>query len=161
VCSSDLTKTDVERVNVPQAMADSFASGNLDTVRIRILNPEDRNRLEDGLPRQKGSVQARWQRGRLGALGRATYYGPIEYHHPTNPANDEHFGAKTLVDLDLSYALSSGVRLAVGASNLLNTYPDRQVKPANVSAGRFIYSRRVTQFGMNGGFYYARLALSL
>ena len=62
--SANFTKTDVERVNVPQAMADSFASGNLDTVRIRILNPEDRNRLEDGLPRRKGSVQARWQRGR-------------------------------------------------------------------------------------------------
>ena len=159
--SANFTKTDVERVNVPQAMADSFASGNLDTVRIRILNPEDRNRLEDGLPRQKGSVQARWQRGRFGVLGRTTYYGSIEYHHPTNPANDEHFGAKTLVDLDLSYELLGGVRLAVGGSNIFNTYPDQQVKPANVSFGRFIYSRRVTQFGMNGGFYYARLALSL
>jgi iron complex outermembrane receptor protein len=159
--SANFTKTDVERVNVPQAMADSFASGNLDTVRIRILNPEDRNRLEDGLPRRKSSVQARWQRGRFGVVGRATYYGPIEYHHPTNPANDEHFGAKTLVDLDLSHELVSGMRLAVGGSNIFNTYPDQQVKPANVSAGRFIYSRRVTQFGMNGGFYYARVALSL
>src|SRR5204862_484570 len=146
------------------------ASGNLilnpiltshNQIRVRILNPEDRNRLEDGLPRQKGSVQARWQRGRFGVLGRTTYYGSIEYHHPTNPANDEHFGAKTLVDLDLSYELLGGVRLAVGGSNIFNTYPDQQVKPANVSFGRFIYSRRVTQFGMNGGFYYARLALSL
>jgi iron complex outermembrane receptor protein len=159
--SASFTTTDIERVNVPQAMADSFASGNLDTVRVRIQNPEDRNRLEDGLPRQKGSVQARWQRGRLGVLGRTTYYGSIEYHHPTNPANDEHFGAKTLVDLDLSYQLLDGVRLAVGGSNIFNTYPDQQVKPANVSLGRFIYSRRVTQFGMNGGFYYARLALAL
>ncbi len=115
--SANFTKTEVTRVNVPQAMADSFASGNLDTVRVRILNPEDRNRLEDGLPRRKGSVQARWQRGRFGALGRATYYGPIEY--------------------------------------------DQQKKAANISFGRFIYSRRVTQFGMNGGFYYARLQLSL
>ncbi len=57
--------------------------------------------------------------------------------------------------------LLGGVRLAVGGSNLFNTYPDQQVKPANVSFGRFIYSRSVTQFGMNGGFYYARLALSL
>src|SRR5207244_12415237 len=82
--SATLTQTDVERVNVPQAMADSSTSGNLDTVRVRILNPEDRNRLEDALPRQKGSLQVRWQRGRFGALGRATYFGPIEYHHPTN-----------------------------------------------------------------------------
>ena len=159
--SANFTKTEVTRVNVPQAMADSFASGNLDTVRVRILNPEDRNRLEDGLPRRKGSVQARWQRGRFGALGRATYYGPIEYHHPTNPANDEHFSAKTLCDLDLSYELRGGVRVAVGGSNIFNTFPDQQKKAANISFGRFIYSRRVTQFGMNGGFYYARLQLSL
>jgi len=159
--SANFTKTEVTRVNVPQAMADSFASGNLDTVRVRILNPEDRNRLEDGLPRRKGSVQARWQRGRFGALGRATYYGPIEYHHPTNPANDEHFSAKTLCDLDLSYELRGGVRVAVGGSNIFDTFPDQQKKAANISFGRFIYSRRVTQFGMNGGFYYARLQLSL
>ena len=38
--SANFTKTEAERVNVPQAMADSFASGNLDTVRVRILNPE-------------------------------------------------------------------------------------------------------------------------
>src|SRR5207249_7558749 len=38
--SATFTKTDVERVNVPQAMADSFTSGNLDTVRVRILNPD-------------------------------------------------------------------------------------------------------------------------
>ncbi|MGH7672861.1 MAG: TonB-dependent receptor [Gemmatimonadales bacterium] len=159
--SANFTKTEVDRVNVPQAMAASFAGGNLDTVRIRILNPEDRNRLEDALPRQKGSVQARWQRGRFGALGRATYYGEITYHHPTNPANDETFGAKTLYDVDLSYEVLGGVRLAVGANNLFNTYPDKHKNTANISSGRFVYSRRVTQFGMNGGFYYARLALSL
>ncbi len=83
------------------------------------------------------------------------------YRHPTNPANDERFGAKTLFDLDLSYELGRGVRLAVGGENILNAYPDRQVHPANISLGRFVYSRRVTQFGMNGGFYYGRLQLSL
>src|SRR5207248_10697334 len=113
------------------AMADSFTSGNLDTVRVRILNPEDRNRLEDALPRQKGSVQARWQRGRFGALGRATYYGAIEYHHPTNPANDEHFGPKTLFDLDVGYQVSGGMRLAVGGSNIFNTFPDQHQKAAS------------------------------
>jgi iron complex outermembrane recepter protein len=159
--SANFTKTEVERVNVPQAMADSFASGNLDSIRVRILNREDRNRLEDALPRQKGSLQARWERGRLGALARATYYGAIEYHHPTNPANDETFDVKALFDLDLSYELRSGVRLAVGGNNIFNTYPDQQVKPANLNSGRFIFSRRVTQFGMNGGFYYARLHLTL
>jgi len=49
----------------------------------------------------------------------------------------------------------------VGGSNIFNTFPDQQQKATNISLGRFIYSRRVTQFGINGGFYYARLQLSL
>ena len=159
--SANFTKTEVERVNVPQAMADTFGTANVASVRDRILNREDRNRLEDALPRQKGSLAARYAFGRFAGLARATYYGSIEYHSPAGPASDEHFGAKTLFDLDLSYELWSGLRVAVGGNNILNTYPDRQVIPGNISFGRFVYSRRVTQFGMNGGFYYARLLLSL
>ena len=120
-----------------------------------------RNRLEDALPRAKGAVTARYARGRFAGLARAIYYGAIEYHPPGPPAEDEHFGAKTLFDLDLGYQLSGGVRVAVGGSNIFNTYPDQQRGPNNISGGRFIYSRRVTQFGMNGGFYYARVAVTL
>ena len=158
--SANFTKTEVVRVNVPQAMADTFRTG-LTTIQNRILNREDRNRLEDALPRAKGSLAARYGLGRFAGLARATYYGAIQYHHPTDPTLDEHFGAKTLFDLDLSYELAGGVRLAVGANNLLNTYPDPQVHPVNQSFGRFVYSRRVTQFGMNGGFYYTRLQVGL
>src|SRR5947208_7384613 len=142
-------------------MADTFTTGNLPAVRNILLNREDRNRLEDALPREKGGLTARYTRGRFSGLARATYYGSIVYHHPTKPVDDERFSAKTLFDLDLSYELRRGVRLALGAENILNTYPDQQVHSDNISLGRFIYSRRVTQFGMNGGFYYGRLQLSL
>ena len=159
--SANFTKTEVQRVNIPQAMADTFTSGNLAAVSNILLNREDRNRLEDGLPRQKGSVTARYARGRVSGLARASYYGAIVYREPTSPANDETFGAKTLFDLDLGYRLSDGARVSVGGANVFNTFPDQQVKPFNISLGRFIYSRRVTQFGINGGFYYTRVALSL
>jgi iron complex outermembrane receptor protein len=159
--SANFTKTDVQRVNIPQAMADTFTSGNLAAVSDLLLNREDRNRLEDALPRQKGSVTARYARGRVSGLARASYYGPVAFHEMNSSANDETFGAKTLVDLDLGYQLSSGLRLAVGGNNIFNTFPDQQTKAFNTQFGRFIYSRRVTQFGMNGGFYYARLQLTL
>jgi iron complex outermembrane recepter protein len=158
--SANLTKTEVQRVNVPQAMADTFAGGNIDTVRIRLLNREDRNRLEDALPHQKGAISARYAAGRFTGLVRASYYGKIVYRAPA-PANDEEFGAKTLFDVDLGLDVVGGVRLGIGANNVFNTFPDKQKVPANINSGRFIYSRRVTQFGMNGGFYYARVALAL
>ncbi|HEV8380016.1 MAG TPA: TonB-dependent receptor [Gemmatimonadales bacterium] len=157
--SANFTKTEVVRVNVPQAMADTFATGNIDSVRTKLLNREDRNRLEDALPRQKGALSLRYAGGRLSALVRATYYGAIEYRAPS-VANDEHFGPKTLFDVDLGIELRRGVRVGIGGNNVLNTFPDKQKVAANINGGRFIYSRRVTQFGMNGGFYYARLALS-
>lgn len=158
--SANLTATKVQRVNVPQAMADTFRVPSLVAIQDRLLNREDRNRLEDALPHRKGTLSARYARGRMSALVRATYYGEIVYKAPT-PANDERFGAKTLLDVDLGLDLFRGFRLAIGANNALNTFPDKQKVPANINGGRFIYSRRVTQFGMNGGFYYARLALAL
>jgi len=158
--SANLTQTEVVRVNLPQAMADSFAGSSIDTIRLRLLNREDRNRLEDALPHQKGALSARYAGGRISALVRATYYGEILYKAPS-ATNDERFGAKTLVDVDLGLELLRGIRLAVGGNNVFNTFPDKQRVGNNINSGRFIYSRRVTQFGMNGGFYYARLALSL
>jgi iron complex outermembrane receptor protein len=159
--SANFTKTEVERVNIPQAMADTFTAGSLDAVRNILLNREDRNRLEDALPREKGALSARYTRGRFSGLARATYYGTIFYRNPSGAAFDETFGAKTLFDVDVGYQLTGGVRLAVGGTNIFNTFPDQQNHPTNTSLGRFIYSRRVTQFGMNGGFYYARLQLTL
>jgi iron complex outermembrane receptor protein len=47
----------------------------------------------------------------------------------------------------------------VGADNVFNTFPDQNKKDANISLGRFIYNRNVTQFGWNGGFYYAKLQM--
>src|SRR2546430_546459 len=75
--SASFTKTQVERANVPEATADTFSSANLDTVRARILNREDRNRLEDALPRAKSSIAARYTLGRFGGGALATDYGAV------------------------------------------------------------------------------------
>ncbi len=158
--AANLTDTEVLRINIPQAVADTFAGGDLNAVANTIFNREERNRLEDALPRVKGSFSARYAVDRFTFKARGTYYGSIEYK-PSAAADDETFGAKTLFDLDVGYELRQGVRVSVGGTNILNTFPDRHLKPSNYSNGRFPFSRRVTQFGMNGGFYYARLQLTL
>ena len=90
---------------------------------------------------------------------RANYYGAVRYK-PDLAANDEYFGAKVLLDVDLGYQATKEINVSVGADNLLDTYPDRQTKAANINFGRFLYSRNVSQFGQNGGFYYAKLELT-
>jgi len=155
--AANFTKTTVEHVNVPQGVADQFGQGNVEAVKKVILNREDENRLEDALPHQKGLVQARYAKGPVAGLIRANYYGEIVAKHPTDITQDEHFGGKTLFDADVSYEIANGFKVAVGGENVFNVYPDKQVNYGNTSNGQFQYSRRVSQFGMNGAFYYLRL----
>jgi len=158
--SGNMTKTEVEGTNIPAGVANKFSGGDLEAVKNTLFNREEQNRLEDALPMTKASFSARYTMGCISASVRATHYGEIQYK-PTNPDNDETFSAKTLLDVDLSYEILKGVGLSVGANNILNTFPDEHQKDSNRSGERFIYSRRVTQFGMNGAFYYGRIQFSL
>lgn len=158
--SANFTSTDVTSINVPQSMADQFTAGSRDAIAGVLFNREERNRLETALPRQKGTVSARYRKGAFSGGLRSSYYGNVLYR-PTNPDNDEDFDPKALFDVDLGVEISDGVMLQVGANNIFNTFPDRHQKTSNISSGNFPFSRRVTQFGTNGGFYYGRLQFTL
>nr|MBA3584055.1 TonB-dependent receptor [Gemmatimonadota bacterium] len=158
--SVNFTDTKVERINVPAELAQIFAGGDLEAVRSRLFNREEGNRLETALPREKLNLSARFTQGPLSLYGAAAFFGEIEFR-PTNPDLDEDFGAKTIFDADVSYQIFPGVRLSVGGNNVFNTFPDEHEKDANIDRGRFPFSRRVTQYGSNGGFYYGRLRLTL
>jgi iron complex outermembrane receptor protein len=144
--------TEVTAVNSPSSILEGFEE--------TIFNREERNRLEDAVPQQKGIFGVTYRLNRFDVTGRVNYFGKI-YYKPTNEDNDEVFGAKTLLDLDVGFVVVPGLRLSVGGNNILNTFPDKHQKDTNISNGRFVYSRRVTQYGMNGGFYYARVSLNL
>ena len=79
-----------------------------------------------------------------------------------NPDHGETFGGKTLLDLDVACEVfAGGGRLSAGADNLLNIFPDEHQKEADIGSRRLLYSRRVSQFGTKGGFYYGRPSLDL
>jgi iron complex outermembrane receptor protein len=158
--SVNVTDTDVAAINVPPSVAEKFAGGDLEAVRSTLFDREERNRLEDALPRVKGSLAARFAKNKFSGLVRGNYFGSIEYK-PTDSANDETFDAKAIFDLDLGYELAPGLHGSIGANNLFNTYPDQHTVAGNRSNERFVFSRRVSQFGSNGGFYYARVRLDL
>jgi iron complex outermembrane recepter protein len=155
--AANMTRTRVRDVHVPPGLAGQFGAESRDALRSAIFSREEENRLEDALPREKGLVQGRYSQGPITGLLRASYWGDVVYRHPSMPEADERFGAKVTLDADLAYELPGGLTVGMGATNLLNTFPDRQKNPLNISDGQFIYSRRVSQFGVNGGFYYLRL----
>ena len=158
--SANFTKTKVKSINVPQSIADEFTMGSTDDIADVLFNREEFNRLETALPRQAATLSARWTRGRVNVGASGNYYGKI-FYRPTTVANDEEFGAKVLFDASVGYEVARGFTLQVGGNNLFNTFPDKHLLDPNISSGNFPYSRRVTQFGMNGGYYYAKLAVVL
>jgi len=156
--SLNLSNTKVLDVKIPKSLSDRF-SGVSDQLENLYFGRLARNRLEDSVPRQKGTAATRYSYEGITAMLRANYYGSVVFK-PDDAMNDEVFGAKVLFDVLFGYQFSKNVMLSVGADNLFNTFPDRQTKAANISDGRFVYSRNVSQFGQNGGFYYGKLELT-
>jgi iron complex outermembrane receptor protein len=158
--AAHFTNTDVRDVHVPPSLLAAFEGSDLSALGTSYFGRAAYNRLEDSIPRQRATAGAVYGLGPFGASLRARFYGEVHYR-PDLADNDEDFAAKTLFDAELSYELSEGLRLSLGGENLFNTFPDENRKPANTSSGRFVYNRNVSQFGWNGGFYYAKLRLTL
>lgn len=154
--SFNYTQTTVQNINIPQGTADIFAGGDLEAIRDIIFNREERNRLEDALPRIKGSLAYRYNYAPFDFFIRGNFWGPVEYT-PINEDNDETFDARVTFDVNLGIMTPWGLKLSLGGTNIFNVFPEEHELDANRFNEQFIYSRRVTQFGMNGGFYYARL----
>lgn len=97
--------------------------------------------------------------------------GVVENEHPV-------WGAKIITDLSVAYKFNKSFILTVGANNLFDIYPSKNYGPANVqrpsmdasgnivytpatidlsNQDQFVYSRNVSQFGMNGRFLFTRL----
>ncbi|MFC0135950.1 TonB-dependent receptor [Massilia eurypsychrophila] len=117
------------------------------------------NRLtfEKGTPRNKLSANLNWKLGQWGATARATRYGDT-LSPGTSAAFDFTLSAKTLVDLEARYALTSKMNLAVGADNVFDVYPDA-FPPALNSTGAAMFSN-YSPFGRSGRFVYARASYS-
>ena len=117
-----------------------------------LLNPDrivDRIRLiEEALP------DVRWSAAVDQSVGRGTLLARLSYYGGWYDRRDTHrYRGKPVVDLELAWPLGDPVSLAVGARNVMSTYPDM-----NPNAGRL--GNRYppsTPFGFDGGFYYTRL----
>jgi len=99
------------------------------------------------------------QNANLGAFRvnlRETHYGSVRQLN-VNPALDETFGAKWIVDLDIAYQLTPNLNIAVGANNLLNTYPDKTQYPSNTGGAPYPSQ---SPFGFYGGYYYGRVSVN-
>lgn len=112
---------------------------------------------EEGTPKDKYAAAINWNLNRWGATLRATRYGEVLSPDP-NPALDLTLSPKTLIDLEARIGLTDRIRLALGADNLTDEYPDENPPGANPT-GTTSFSN-YSPFGRSGRFVYGRVSYS-
>lgn len=118
--------------------------------------------IENITPKHRANLSAGYEIGGFLINARANYYSSWSTNQDYP---GQTFGSKVTADLDLSYTLAERYTLTVGANNLFDEYPDK-LAPTTANplfaltggtADGQIYPRSGGPFGMNGGFWYARL----
>ena len=156
-----INKTTVESIHPPAGIS------------ARLVFPEpSESFLETGQPRERINLSFDWDKDDFGTLLRFNYLSSTKTSFFTEqglgipagaPFNNETFlkpGAALLVDLEFSYRINENVTFAIGANNLLNEKPDRLADDSvitGITRGNLIFPMRGLAYGVNGGFYYARV----
>ncbi len=126
--------------------------------------------LEHSAPKFKiiGSVD--WSLGPVSLTARETLFGKASILYSPNGGTfyKNQVGTAGITDLELDYKLTKNVKFAVGANNLFNKKPPTVVAVPG-SGPRFTLSTAgnvydapdtFSAYGINGGYYYARLELN-
>jgi len=123
--------------------------------------------LETASPRVRVNLGALWKIGAWSVNLRENYFGKSTELQSTDGARyyENKVKATLLTDLEASYQFNRAWTISLGANNLFNEYPD-QVNPqllaeqrANLDNGAVTIYPAISPFGINGGYYYARVAL--
>lgn len=116
-----------------------------------------RGDVTNGAPRDKMIANLLWS-GKAASLNlRATRYGQVTQVHPTDSTLDASVAPRIIVDAEGTLTLAPGVRIAMGANNLFNAYPDKL--PTALRANGFWLYNPYSPWGTSGGLYYARFSL--
>lgn len=155
---------------LPSALYTSTANPEL----TRLVDSSSEVELEHSTPRFRGTFNALWTWDKLSVNLRESYYSQV-YTLDTARAAGPDFAAGDLIktpvkasfitDLEVGFQVATPLKISIGANNLFNKYPTersmkyiRSVELANRERG---YSTSkyptISPFGINGGYYYARI----
>ena len=137
-------KTTIEHIkDTPQQLAD---------LGLTLFDRVAQSYLTVALPQTKTVLGIDWQIADFNVNLRGTRYGAVS-QLTDNPASDQHYDAQWIADLDVAYAITPALSVAVGANNLFDTYPDESTIADVIGSQRYATN---SPFPATGGFYYAR-----
>ena len=141
--------TDTELKNIQSSVIDQF----------RIAT------LEQGLPNTRWNFSVNHAADRWRLMTRVSYFGAYwdsEDGRNAASAGDvmyswlySPYSGKALLDVELGIPFGGGAELAIGAENLLNTYPDINPYGADNVGNQY---GQFSPFGFNGAYYYTRVS---
>jgi iron complex outermembrane receptor protein len=144
---------------------------NLKAFQEILFGRVERTRIEKGNPRDNMFVSANYNLGGLGLTTRVQRYGEVSVAGTTatnaTGTLDQTYGAKTITDVSGSYTFRR-YSLTVGADNVFDVYPDRNLNPGDPATGNggisnfgiFPYAG-ISPFGFNGRFLYTKVSIGL
>lgn len=152
--AANFTQTEVEKVNIPSSLtgaADNF------------FGHEERGRFEDALPKSKINLSFNYKVNKFTSTLGFVRFGEVWARTGTqsDPSSwiDQEFSAKVITDISIGYNVTDNLKMTIGGSNILDVYPDEN-RDEFRSGERFVYSRRASQFGFNGAYYFGRVSFT-
>jgi iron complex outermembrane receptor protein len=123
--------------------------------------------LETASPRIRVNLGALWKIGNWTINAREAFYGKSSALSSSDGATYYQTEVKPtgITDLELSYQFNKAWTVSVGANNLFNQYPDQvnaqllAEQRANLDNSAVTVYPSFSPFGINGGYYYARVGV--
>ncbi|CAM2998058.1 TonB-dependent receptor [Flavobacterium frigoris] len=171
----------------------------------RYFSETSRIYLEEAVPRVKANLTNSLAYKKFDFFLRNVYFGQVTDPNIADTNGDgkinaivvngsavenEHpiWSGRVITDLSVGYKVSESTKVVIGANNIFDVYPSRNLGPQTIAqrasgvdssgnvvyspttssnnsidlsnANQFVYSRNVSQFGQNGRFLFARLSFS-
>lgn len=136
----------------------SFNNNRYEIADVKIaglFNAQSIFNFENNQPEWRASITANHSAGRWGLMSRANIYGPYARQATGGTFAIQDYDPEVMFDAEVTYDLTDSYKLAVGARNLFDQYPDPNY--INSTNGR-IYADGAVDW--QGGFYYARVTYS-
>ena len=148
------SETEVTEVDPNPPVLDSLGVDNV------LFGVEERNTIETASPDDKLILTAHWTSERWSLLARGTQYGEATrvFNFGDGFEPEQTYGSEWGIDLDVEFAVTSQLSVAIGANNVLDEYPDLSSADINFF-GNLPYDV-LQPITFNGAFYYLRTTYS-
>ena len=146
----------------------SVAAGGTSTPDGQHLYDETaKSLLTDASPKFKIGLGALWTLGDFTVNLRETIYGPTKvFYSPNGGDYDKNeVEAAAITDMEVDYAATDTIGLAIGANNLFDQRPASLVfngnTPCRWNTNVVNAPLSISPYGINGGYYYGRVTFNL